>query len=416
MRRSILVLSLVLVISASVFTHSISAQAQAAKPKLTLDEFFNSVSFPSVKVSPDGNSVVIETERADWEQQIFRKELWLYRTANASLTQLTQSGHDSSPQWSPDGQWIAFLSERKVAAAKDADAGDDKDKDKDKDVAQLFLISPVGGEAFAITSGADEVHAFAWSQDSKAIYFATRQPWTKQQNDDHKKDWKDVIRYRRDERGDVIFRIPLEEALARHAVLGSNSKEPSDAEKDSGATPGAAAIARTPLRVGQISVSHDSTRLAFVTSSVSERQEKVEDIELYLVNLTGSATEAAPIRLTHNEAVELNLEWASDNRHLFFQVNLGSLERKYEDPQPRLYWVDTGDTSGKNEIQRMFADYPGEVVRYTPLPDGSVLCACRIGTEVQLVSQANPNASIVKRAGWSGTYEAPAAAAQGSRI
>ena len=422
MRRSIFVLSLVFVISASVFTHSILAHAQTAKPKLTLDEFFNSVSFPSVKVSPDGNSVVIETERADWEQQIFRKELWLYRTANGSLTQLTQSGHDSTPQWSPDGQWIAFLSERKVAAAKDADAGDDKDadKDKDKDVAQLFLISPSGGEAFAITSGADEVHAFAWSQDSKAIYFATRQPWTKQQNDDHKKEWKDVIRYRGDERGDVIFRLPLKEALARHAAFGSNSKELSDAEKDSGATPGAVAIARAPLRVGQISISHDSTRLAFVTSSVSERQEKVEDIELYLVNLTGSAAEATPIRLTHNEAVELNLEWAPDNRHLLFQVNLGSLDGKYEDPQPRLYWVDTAaapgsasdSTSNKREVQRWFADYPGEVVRYTPLPDGSVLCACRIGTEVQLASQANPKAAIVKREGWAGTYEIPAAASQ----
>jgi dipeptidyl aminopeptidase/acylaminoacyl peptidase len=418
MRRSILVLSLVSVISASVFTHSILAHAQTAKPKLTLDEFFNSVSFRAVKVSPDGNSVIIETEKADWEQQIFRKELWLYRTASRSLTQLTQSGHDGSPQWSPDGQWIAFLSERKVAAAKDADAGDDKEKDKD--VAQLFLISPSGGEAFAITSGADEVHAFAWSQDSKAIYFATRQPRTKQQNDDHKKDWKDVIRYRSDERGDMIFRIPLDEALARHAALGSNTKELSDAEKDSGATPGAVAIARTPLRVGQVSISHDSARLAFVTSSVSERQEKVEDIELYLVNLTGSATEATPVRLTRNEAVELNLEWAPDNHHLFFQVNLGSLERKYEDPQPRLYWVDTADTPGsasdstsnKRKVQRWFADYPGEVVRYTPLPDGSVLCACRVGTEVQLATQANPKAAIVKREGWAGTYEVPAAASQ----
>src|SRR4029077_4370538 len=365
MRRSIFVFSLVSVISASVFTHSTLAHAQTAKPKLTIDEFFNSVSFPSVKVSPDGKSVVIETERADWEQQIFRKELWLYLIASESLTQLTQSGHDSSPQWSPDGQWIAFLSERKVATAKDTDVGGDKEKDKD--VAQLFLISPSGGEAFATTSGAGEFPAFAWSQDSKAIYFATRQPWTKQQNDDHKKEWKDVIRYRGDERGDVIFHIPLEEALARHAALGSNSKGLSDTEKDSGATPGAVAIARSPLRVGQISISHDSTRLAFVTSSVSERQERVEDIDLYLVNLTGSAAEAAPIRLTHNEAVELNLEWAPDNRHLFFQVNLGSLERKYEDPQPRLYWVDTADapgsasdsTSNKREVQRWFADYPG---------------------------------------------------------
>ena len=67
---------------------------ETAKPKLTLDEFFNSVSFPIVKVSPDGNSVVIETERADWDQSIFRKELWLYRMASGSLMQLTQSGHD----------------------------------------------------------------------------------------------------------------------------------------------------------------------------------------------------------------------------------------------------------------------------------------------------------------------------------
>jgi dipeptidyl aminopeptidase/acylaminoacyl peptidase len=410
-------------------TNCICATAQTSKPKLTIDEFFNSVSFTAVKVSVDGNSVVIGTERADWEQQIFRKELWLYRTGSGgSLTQLTQSGHDSSPQWSPDGQWIAFLSERKVGDAKDGDAEADteeagKERDKDKD-AQLFLISPHGGEAFAITSGEEGVHAFAWAGDSKAIYFATRQPWTKQQSEDHRKDWKDVIRYRADERGDVLLRLNIEQALARHATLGF--REISEAEKDSHTTPGADAIAHTPLRMDQISISRDGRRLAFVTSPVSERQEKVEDIELYLVNLessnsTSSAAEAAPIRLTQNEAVELNLEWAPDNRHLFFQVNLGSLERKYEDPQPRLYGVDVGDPSNTNafklppnkrEVQRWFADFPGEVVGYTPLPDGSVLCACRIGTEVQLVTQANPKGTIVKREGWPGTYERPAAASQ----
>ena len=49
------------------------------KPKVTLDEFFNSVSYPSVELSPEGNSVVLVSERADWDQQIFRNDLWLYR-------------------------------------------------------------------------------------------------------------------------------------------------------------------------------------------------------------------------------------------------------------------------------------------------------------------------------------------------
>ncbi|MGA6986639.1 MAG: prolyl oligopeptidase family serine peptidase, partial [Terriglobales bacterium] len=412
MRRSILLVSLVSVIAASILT-----PAQTTKPKLTLDEFFDSVSFDAVRVSPDGSSVVIGTEKADWDQQIFRKELWLYRIAanGGNLVRLTQAGRASSPHWSPDGRWIAFLSERKASVTEDEGAGDVREKDgKDKDVAQLFLISPSGGEAIALTSSDEEVHAFAWSGDSKAIFFSTREPWSKQQNDDHRKDWKDVIRFRGDERGDVIFRLNLEEALARHAALGS--KNSADAEKDSHATPGAIAIARTPLRANQISVSRDGQRLAFVTYPVSELEEKVEDIEIYVVDLASSTPEVAPLRLTHNEAEEVNLEWARDNRHLFFQVDLGSLERKYEDPQPRLYWVDAGDAPDKRpekkEVQRWFADYPGEVVHYTLLPDGSVLCACRMGTEVQLVSQANPKAAIVKREGWAGRYEIPAAALQ----
>jgi len=130
-----------------------------------------------------------------------------------------------------------------------------------------------------------------------------------------------------------------------------------------------------------------------------------------VVNLAG-AGDVSPTRLTHNEAVEANLEWAADNRHLFFQTELGSAEGKYVDPQPRLYWVD----SASGEIQRWFASHNGHVVRYTPMPDGSVLCAWRMGTEVQLQSQANPKAAIVKREGWPGTYEIPASNPQSQRI
>ena len=381
--------------------------AQTLNPKLTVDDFFNYVSFDAVRLSPTGDSVIIATDRADWDQQIFRKELWLYRIAGKGgrLVQLTQSGRDSDPQFSPDAHWIAFLSERKIAAGKN----DDSD-DKDKETSQLFLISPDGGEAFPISSGDDDVHAFAWEPDSKAIYFATRQPWTKQQNDDHKKDWKDVIRYRGDERSDVIFRISLDEALARHAALGT--KEAPEAEKDSGATSGAVVVSRTPLRVRQMAIAGDGSRLAFVSTSVSERNENVNDYELFTVNLSNPSPDTPPVRLTHNEAVEAKLEWASDNRHVFFQTEIGNVEGKYADVQPRLYWVD----AGSGEVQRWFSSFEGEVVGYTPMPDGTVLCACRIGTEVQFYLQANLKGPVVKREGWTGTYATPASSAQLSRV
>jgi len=165
------------------------------KPKMTLDEFFNSVRFNSVELSPDGSSVIIGTERADWDQQIFRNDLWVYHDdgKGGSPIQLTQSGHDTSPKWSPDGRWIAFLSDRKTTSEKNDNSDSEN---KDNDVNQIYLISPNGGEAFAITRGEEEVHAFSWSADSKIVYFATRYPWTKPQNDDYKKQWKDVLEYR----------------------------------------------------------------------------------------------------------------------------------------------------------------------------------------------------------------------------
>lgn len=92
-----------------VLCFAVSVLAQS-KPKLTLDDFFNAVSFRGVELSPDGNAVVFSTDRADWDQQIFRTDLWLYQDdgKGGSLIQLTQSGHDSDPKWSPDGKWIAI--------------------------------------------------------------------------------------------------------------------------------------------------------------------------------------------------------------------------------------------------------------------------------------------------------------------
>src|SRR3974390_2312637 len=200
------------------------------KPKLTLDEFFNSVSFTAVELSPDGNSVVIATERADWDQQIFRSDLWLYREDTKTLTPLTQSGHDSEPKWSPDGKWIAFVSERKSTAGR-SDADSDSDS-KDEGTSQVYLISPNGGEAFPITQGAEDVHAFTWSGSSQMIYYATRQPWTKAQKDEYKKDWKDVLQYRTAERGDPIFSLDLPAAIAaRYAAPAKVDASKTDASK-----------------------------------------------------------------------------------------------------------------------------------------------------------------------------------------
>jgi dipeptidyl aminopeptidase/acylaminoacyl peptidase len=387
----------------------IVASAQAAdKPKLTLDEFFNYVEFTSVKVSPDGRSVVIATNRADWEQNIFREDLWIYRDDGrgaGSLARLTNSGYDRSPQWSPDGRWVAFLSERGGAkGGRSCEEASTNDR-----VAQLYVISLSAGEATPVTQGDEKVHAFAWSPDSRTLYLATRTPWTQTQKEAYEKEWKDVCQYRAGERGDQVFSVGVEEAVSRQAATGRKPPDPSSA---SDATPGARALGSTPWRIEQMAVAPDGRRLAFVTVSVSQRSEKVEESEIYSLDLGTASQAQPPRRLTHNEAIEQTIRWSNDSRHILFQVDNGSVEGKYRDTQTRLYWVD----ADSGEVRRWAADFSGQVAAYAVASDGSVLAAARLGTEVQIYSQLKLGAAFFGQPGLPGTYELIDAAAHSARV
>ena len=426
---------------------TLSAAAQT-KPKLTLDEFFDSVDFTALEISPDGNSLVIATERADWDQQIFRKDLWLWRAdvnsadvkndAPGSLIQLTQSGHDSDPKWSPDGRWIAFLSERKSSTEKsgDSDSVSDSGSDsKDKDeTTQLYLISPNGGEAFPVTQGDEDVHAFSWSGNSQTLYFATRQPWTKSQKDAYKKDWKDVVQYRTAERGDTIFSLDVPVALARHAAATPESA--AEKEEDD-ATPGAVAQATLPLRIDQLFISPNGSQLGILTNSINQRQEKDDDVEIYTLALFVSrrVVDSAgktdpdrpfPIRVTHNHAVETSPRWAADNRHIFFTVEVGDVSGPYRDLQPHLYWVNAvplapspkpsdHDSTEHDMTEQWSKDFIGPIDHYVVSSD-DILASARLGTEVQLYSAAKPGDTLHRLSNWPGTYSRISTGAHSQKV
>ncbi len=116
------------------------------------------------RLSPYGRLVAYVVTRIDREESAYRSAIWVVPVdGSAGPRQLTPGERrDMSPRWSPDGKWLAFVSNRD---------GEDEEKAK----AQLYVVPADGSaEPRKLTDGDESVESLAWSPDSSRIAFARR--------------------------------------------------------------------------------------------------------------------------------------------------------------------------------------------------------------------------------------------------
>src|SRR3954451_348836 len=128
------------------------------------------------RLSPDGRRVAYVVSRTDEEANAYRTSIWVARIDGSEEPRQFTSGkrNDGSPRWSPDGRWLAFVSNR--------DGEDDK-----KAKGQLYVLAADGGEPRRLTDGKESVESIAWSPDSSRIAFARRVPDEAYQEEDDRK-------------------------------------------------------------------------------------------------------------------------------------------------------------------------------------------------------------------------------------
>ncbi len=101
----------------------------------------------SPQFSPDGRWIVFVSFRNDGE------DLWISDSDGKNPAQLTNlKSPTGTPRWSPDGRWIVFDSRSRGSA-------------------DIYVISPDGGQPRAITTESSAETKPSWSSDGKWIYF-----------------------------------------------------------------------------------------------------------------------------------------------------------------------------------------------------------------------------------------------------
>ncbi len=128
---------------------------------------FNAVSKP--RISPDGRRVAFVVTTIDERKQEYHSSIWMVSTEGGEPRRFTSGPANShSPSWSPDGRWLAFVSEREGEPS----GSDEKEQKKHKkSKAQIWLIPTDGGEARQLTFMQHGASNPTWSPDSKQIVF-----------------------------------------------------------------------------------------------------------------------------------------------------------------------------------------------------------------------------------------------------
>ncbi len=104
----------------------------------------------SPSFSPDGQRIAFRSNRSG------SNEIWVSDADGRDPLQLTRFGGPltGTPRWSPDGSWIAFDS-------------------RPQGQSDIFLIRPEGGNTHHLTREPSEDVVASWSRDGKWVYFAS---------------------------------------------------------------------------------------------------------------------------------------------------------------------------------------------------------------------------------------------------
>ena len=292
-----------------------------------------------VKFSPDGSRIAYTVINNDGNARPY-SQLWIMTGGDGKSTKLG-AGKDSSsnPEWSPDGQWIAYdgrLGDQSGLIVARADGSNPK------------WLSPLEWTNCPLPSTGKSI---AWSPDGKRIAFVTSVPGPETQAATgdpvvitrylYKPDDSEGFSRFNDNRRTHIFVVDVANGQIKQLTNGDHYEHSLD-------------------------WSPNGDEILFI-SNREPNEDQFFNYDIFTLKVSDGAIK----RLTATESAEYRPRWSPDGKTIAFQATkrgLTDLETTMEDTH---VWLMNPDGSNRREISGMIDNRQGAAAW---MPDGSALC------------------------------------------
>ena len=288
-----------------------------AQTGLTSADLSKLRSVGEVQFSPDGSRIAYAVTYNDQPGRPY-SETWILKLDSMQLLRL---GRASAPRWSPDGEWIAYITGQGVTISRPDGTG-------------VTVLAPITGTNHPLPSSGDRL---AWSPDSKSIAFISATPGPEA---DANGDPMVITRYLykptasegltrfNDNRRLHIFIVDIAAKRVRQLTSGNFYEH-------------------------SIDWSPDGREILFVSNHEAD-SDRFFNYDIFTVSAGGETR-----RLTDTKNAEYRPTWSPDGKTIAYQGTRRTLTSSETTMEDTHIWVMNADGSNRRELDTGIDDRQG---------------------------------------------------------
>jgi len=293
--------------------------AFAQKRLITVDDMHKFHDVRDVQISPEGKWVAYTVSSVDVAADKSDTDVWMTSwdgTEHVRLTSTPES--ENSPRWSPDGQYLAFLSSRPGKAKG----------------TQIWLLNRLGGEAQQFTDFKNKLSSYEWSPDSKRLLLTMSERDPADSDDEKPAPGANAK---------APKPIVIDRYKFKQDVQGYLNQKPGRFFLFDVATKKSEALTAEGLEVASPSWSPDGQWIAFLGKEGKDA-ERYNTWNIYVIE---SRPGASPRKITNYDGVHATAsraqpEWSPDGKRLAYLESGGAKNSAYNMSRLAVIAVDGG--------------------------------------------------------------------------